>query len=179
MKKKWQITLVRILALIFVIGLSVLLFIYRNQVQRLHVFGYPGIFLISLLSNASLILPIPGVLFTSAMGMVFQPFWVAIAAGSGATVGELSGYIAGFSGQGVIENKVWFDRMTIWIKKYGDIVIFVLALIPNPFFDIGGMVAGALKMPLWRFLFWCWLGKIGKMLFFAYGSATILKVFGG
>lgn len=179
MKKKWQLTLVRVLALVFVIGLSTLLFIFRNQVQKLHVFGYPGIFLISVLTNASLILPIPGVLFTSAMGMVFQPFWVAVAAGSGAAVGELSGYIAGFSGQGVIENKQWYDRVTNWIRRYGDVIIFLLAVIPNPVFDIGGMVAGALRMPLWRFMLWCWLGKIIKMLAFAYGGATILKFFGG
>lgn len=179
MKKKWQLTLVRILALVFVIGLSVVLFLYRGQVQKLRVFGFPGIFLVSLLSNASLIFPVPGVLFTSAMGMVFQPFWVAVAAGSGAAIGELSGYIAGFGGQGVIENKQWYDRVSNWIRKYGDITIFVLAVIPNPVFDIGGMVAGALRMPLWRFLLWCWLGKIVKMLAFAYSGATILRLFGG
>ena len=168
----------RVLAFIFVVGITVVLYLNRNQVEHLGVFGYPGIFLVSLISNASLILPIPGVLFTSAMGAVFNPWWVALAAGSGATVGELSGYMAGFSGQGIIENRQWYDRVTEWIKKYGDVTIFVLALVPNPFFDIGGMVAGALRMPLWRFVFWCWLGKIGKMLVFAFGGASILKIFG-
>ena len=168
----------RVLAFIFVVGITVVLYLNRDKVEHLGVFGYPGIFLVSLISNASLILPIPGVLFTSAMGAVFNPWWVALAAGSGATVGELSGYMAGFSGQGIIENRQWYDRVTEWIKKYGDVTIFVLALVPNPFFDIGGMVAGALRMPLWRFVFWCWLGKIGKMLVFAFGGASILKIFG-
>jgi len=169
---------IRVLAFLFVIGLTVFLYLNRSKVQQLGAFGYPGIFLVSMISNASIILPIPGVLFTSAMGAVFNPWWVALAAGSGATVGELSGYMAGFSGQGIVENREWYDRVTQWIKRYGDITILVLALIPNPLFDIGGMVAGALRMPLWRFMFWCWLGKIGKMLIFAFGGFSILKIFG-
>lgn len=172
------LTVIRVLAIILVIGVTVLLYLNRDKVSQLGVFGYPGIFLISMLSNASLILPIPGVLFTSAMGAVFNPWWVALAAGSGATLGELSGYMAGFSGQGIVENRKWYDRVSAWIKDYGDFTIFILALIPNPLFDIGGMVAGALRMPLWRFLLFCWLGKIGKMLLFAFGGSSVLKLFG-
>lgn len=101
----WKLTVVRILALAAVLALTVLLVVNRNKIQRLEALGYPGIFLVSMLSNATLILPVPGVLFTSAMGAVFNPWWVALAAGTGAAIGELSGYIAGFSGQGVIENR--------------------------------------------------------------------------
>ncbi len=103
MQKSTQTKIIRILTLVFVLGLTVVLFIFRDQVHRLQAFGYPGIFLVSLLANATLILPVPGVLLTSAMGVVFNPFWVAVAAGSGAALGEVSGYMAGFSGQGVIE----------------------------------------------------------------------------
>jgi uncharacterized membrane protein YdjX (TVP38/TMEM64 family) len=111
------------------------------------------------------------------MGTIFNPFWVGLAAGGGATLGEVSGYLLGFSGQAVIENKVWYDRICTWMKKYGDITVLVLAVIPNPFFDIAGLVAGALKMPVWRFLLWTWLGKTIKMMAFAFGGATIMAVF--
>jgi uncharacterized membrane protein YdjX (TVP38/TMEM64 family) len=177
MKSGWKRNLVRAFALIAVIGITVFLYLNRDQVSKLQVLGYPGIFLVSLLSNATLILPIPGVLFTSAMGAIFNPFYVALAAGSGATLGELTGYLVGFSGQGVVENKKWYDRISRWMLKYGDLTIFLLALIPNPFFDIAGMVAGALKMPLWRFLLWVWLGKCLKMLAFALGGAGIAGLF--
>ncbi len=173
----WKLTAVRVVVLLLVCAGSVFLFLARAQVARLEAFGYPGIFLISLLSNATLILPIPGVLFTSAMGAVFDPFWVALTASTGATLGELSGYLAGFSGQGVIENKTWYERVTRWMKKYGDITILVLAFIPNPIFDIAGMVAGALRMPLWRYIVFSWIGKTGKMFLFAYGGASILSLF--
>jgi uncharacterized membrane protein YdjX (TVP38/TMEM64 family) len=173
----WRQTLLRVVVLVVVIGITIVLFINRDKVEKLEALGYPGIFLLSLLSNATLILPVPGVLFTSAMGAVFNPLWVALAAGTGATIGELSGYLAGFSGQAVIENKTWYDRVTGWMKKYGDITILVLAFIPNPVFDIAGMVAGALRMPLWRYMIFSWIGKFGKMLFFAYGGASILRMF--
>ncbi len=164
----------RIVALVFVIGLTVALYLNRNRVQELEGLGYPGIFLISLLSNATLILPVPGLLVTSAMGAVFNPFWVAIAAGTGAAFGELSGYMAGYSGQGVVEKSKWQPKVEQWMRKYGPATVLVLAIVPNPLFDIAGLTAGMLKMPLLKFLFWCMLGKIIKMMAFAYGGGWVL-----
>lgn len=173
----WRLTVLRVAVLLAVIGLSILLFINGDKVKELEAFGYPGIFLVSLLSNATLILPVPGVLFTSAMGAVFNPFIVALCAGTGATLGELSGYLAGFSGQAVIENRNWYEWVTNWMKKYGNITILIMAFIPNPLFDIAGMVAGALRMKLLRYLLFSWIGKTAKMMLFAYGGASILTLF--
>jgi uncharacterized membrane protein YdjX (TVP38/TMEM64 family) len=167
----------RVLAIALIAGLSIYLYTIRDRVQELEAYGYPGIFLFNALANATLILPVPGVLVTSLMGGVFHPFWVAVAAGSGAAVGELSGYLAGFGGQVVAERTPIYDRMERWMQKYGVWTVLVLAFIPNPFFDIGGLIAGALRMPLRNFLAWCWLGKVLKMLMFAYGGATIARYF--
>lgn len=71
---KTRLTILRILALVFVITLTALLVIYRDQVKQLQGYGYPGIFLFSILANATIIIPMPGVLFTSAMGAVLIPF---------------------------------------------------------------------------------------------------------
>ncbi|MBN1370863.1 MAG: VTT domain-containing protein [Anaerolineaceae bacterium] len=166
-KMKW----VRIATLVFVVALSVTLFIFRDRIKELEALGYPGIFLFSMLTNATLILPMPGVIVTSLMGAVFNPFWVAIAAGSGAALGEFSGYLAGFSGQKVAERTPAYVKLENWMKKYGGWTILVLGFIPNPLFDIAGLMAGTLKMPPAKFLFWCWLGKVLKMMLFAYGGA--------
>jgi membrane protein YqaA with SNARE-associated domain len=177
MDKETRLKIARIVALLFVVALTILLYLNRDKVQELEALGYPGIFLVSLFANATLILPVPGVLFTSAMGAVFNPFWVAIAAGSGASLGEISGYLAGFSGQAVVEQTKWHKRFENWMRKYGSITVLVLAFLPNPVFDIAGITAGILKMPLWRFLLFCWIGKVLKMLVFAYGGAFILNLF--
>lgn len=173
MKRSRPAIIVRILVIILVAGLSIFLYLNRAQVQQLERYGYPGIFLFNVLANATLILPVPGVLVTSLMGGVFHPFWVALAAGSGAAIGELSGYLAGFGGQVVAERTPVYHRMEEWMKKYGVWAVLVLAFLPNPLFDLAGLIAGTLRMPVLTFLTWCALGKILKMLLFSYGGATI------
>lgn len=174
MSKETRLKIARILALVFVVFLTVLLYLNREKVSQLEGLGYPGIFLVSMLTNATLILPLPGVLVTSAMGAVFNPFWVAVAAGSGAALGELSGYLAGFSGQGIVERTKWSDRFEAWMRKYGPITVLVLSFVPNPLFDVAGITAGVLKMQLWQFLLFCWIGKVLKMMVFAFGGSFIL-----
>ena len=156
--------------------LTILLLVYRDQIQHLESYGYPGIFVLSILTNATVLIPLPGVVFTSAMGAVFNPFWVAIASGSGATLGELSGYMAGVGGQVWLSNRDWYQRLENWIKKYNHWPIILLAFIPNPLFDMAGFIAGAGKVPLWKFLLFTWIGKVAKMLLFAYLGAGIFRL---
>ncbi len=167
----------RVLLFILIIALSLYLVSIRDKMRHLAAFGYPGIFIVSLLSSASLFIPVPGVIMTSTMGAILNPIWVAISAGTGAAVGELSGYLAGFSGQAVVENARMYEQMTALMKKYGDVLVFVLAFIPNPLFDMAGIVSGMLKLPMWRFFLWCLLGKILKMLMFAYGGSFLEGLF--
>jgi membrane protein YqaA with SNARE-associated domain len=169
--------LLRIGALILVIGLTVVLVIYRSKISNLGVYGYPGIFIISIIANATIIIPLPGVAITSAMGAVFNTIWVAIAAGLGAGLGESSGYIAGMTGRNTVQKSETMRRITGWMQKYGGVTILVLAFIPNPAFDLAGIAAGALKIPFWQFLLWTCIGKILKMLMFAYGGAALSNWF--
>jgi membrane protein YqaA with SNARE-associated domain len=177
----WRTTAIRILALLVVAALSVGIYLIRDQAKSLASLGYPGIFLLSILSNATVILPAPGLLFVFAMGAVFNPLGVALAAGAGSAIGELSGYLAGFSGQGVIERVDLYERLKNWMevnKRWRDLAIVVLATIPNPLFDLAGMASGALRIPVTRFLLFCWIGKTIKMLLFAYAGASSLRFFG-
>jgi uncharacterized membrane protein YdjX (TVP38/TMEM64 family) len=166
-------TLMRVGALVLVVALTIVLFIYRGQISHLGVYGYPGIFVISILANATIIIPLPGIAITSAMGAVFNPFWVAVAAGLGAGIGETSGYLAGLSSRETIQKSERMRRITGWMEKYGGLTILVLAFIPNPAFDLAGIAAGALKIPFYQFLTWTCVGKILKMLMFAYGGAAL------
>jgi membrane protein YqaA with SNARE-associated domain len=121
--------------------------------------------LLSILANATVLLPAPGVLFVFAMGAVFNPFGVALAAGTGAAIGELSGYLAGFGGQAVVEKANTYEIIRSWMQTHPSLSylgITVLAFVPNPIFDLAGIAAGTLKMPVLRFLFFCWIGKTTK-----------------
>lgn len=159
------------LALIAVIGVTVYVYDLRDHVREFAALGYPGIFLVALLANATVFLPAPGVAVVFAMGSIFHPLGVALAAGTGGTLGELSGYLAGFSGQAVIERIGIYERIEPWVSRYGGWAILVFAAIPNPFFDVAGIAAGVAKMPLWRFLLFCWVGQVIKMGLFAFTGA--------
>ena len=111
------------------------------------------------------------------MGTIFNPLAVGLVAGAGAALGELVGYLAGFSGQAVVERADMYDRLTRWMQRNGALTVFFLALVPNPFFDVAGIIAGMLKMPLFKFLFWCWAGETLKMTMFAYLGSSALNLF--
>jgi len=175
-KTSTGMTILRVVMLVFVIALTCLLLIYHQEIVKLQGYGYPGIFLLSILANATIIIPMPGVLFTSAMGAIFNPWWVALAAGSGAAVGELSGYLAGLSGRGLVGKNKTSDKVEYWVKRYGGLAIFLLALIPNPLFDMAGLTAGALKMKIHHFFLFLWLGKVGKMLIFSLLGSSIMEL---
>ncbi len=161
----------RILALAAVIGLTLYIYSMRGRVEDLAAWGFPGIFLIAFMANATVFLPAPGVAVVFAMGGILSPLGVALAAGTGGALGELSGYLAGFSGQAIVERAQTYEKISPWINKYGGWAILILSAIPNPFFDIAGIAAGIAKMPFWKFLLFCWAGQLIKMAIFAYAGA--------
>ena len=165
----------RALALVAVVAITLYIFSIRQRVEEFTAFGYPGIFLVALLANATILLPAPGVAVIYAMGAVFNPLGVGIAAGTGGALGELSGYLAGFGGQAVIERTDVYERTKPWVDKYGGWAILVLAAIPNPFFDAAGIAAGIAKMPVKTFLFFVWIGQLMKMTLFAYAGRYSLE----
>lgn len=174
--------LARIAAFLFVVALMAAAYIFRDQMHRFAHLGYLSAFLMPLLANATVFLPIPGVMMIFTMGGLFNPLWVAVLGGLGAATGELTGYLVGFSGQGLVEHARLAERIKAWMTAHPhltDLAVTVLAIIPNPFFDAAGIAAGSLKMPVWRFLLFCALGSIIKMLGFAFaGSTSIEWLFG-
>jgi len=164
----------RVVAFVLVIALSVAILLWGNQIERLPVYGYPAIFLVSLIGNLSVIFPAPSYIVVFAASSTLDPVAVGVIAGLGATLGELTGYVAGASGKGVIENRPIYRRIRDAIEKWGVWIIFLLGVIPNFFFDIGGMVAGATRMPVWRFILAAWLGKSIRLTIVAMTGSAFL-----
>ena len=160
-----------------VLAISIAIFAFRQQFAELAAVGYPGIFLVSLLGNATVVLPAPSLALVFAMGSALPPVLVGLAAGAGEALGELTGYALGYGGQAVIENEATYGRLVAWMERRGGITVFVLSVIPNPFFDLAGIAAGTLRYPVWRFLLFCWMGKTIKTTLVAYaGSRSITLV---
>jgi len=159
--------ILRIGALIAVVAITIYIFSIRDRVSEFKEYGYLGIFVVALLANATVFIPAPGVAIIYAMGAIFNPLYVGLAAGTGGAIGELSGFLAGFSGQAVVENTKIYDRIKPWVHKYGGWAILLLSAIPNPFFDVAGVAAGIVKMPMRIFLISVWIGQLIKMTLFA------------
>ena len=69
-----------------------------------------------------------------------------------------------------------YQRMVEWMRRNGRLTVLLLALLPNPFFDLTGIAAGALKMPIRSFVIWCWYGKLGKMLLTALAGSGFIAL---
>lgn len=155
-----------------VIGLTVFIYSLGDNLLALQAIGLPGLFLITFLANATIVLPAPGLLVVASFAGTGLPIWsVGLVAAFGATLGELSGFLAGSSGRAIVPNRQLYNRLEGWMKRYGPLTITVLAFIPSPVFDLAGVIAGALKMRWYMFLLWCFLGKLPKMLLVAYAGA--------
>lgn len=149
-------------------------FLHGSDLVALAGFGYPGVGILMFLSSSTIVLPAPGFAAVLLAGTVWNPLLVGLSAGIGAATGELSGYALGAGGSAVLdlqEGKNW-KRVHRWLEKHGFVAILVMALIPNPLFDVLGMVAGTTAYPLKKFWVTCAVGNSIKYAAMALLSST-------
>ncbi len=158
----------------FAVGITIAILVFRDELARYAAFGYPGIFLISALGNATLILPVPAFAIVFAGGAVLDPLWVGLAAGIGAGIGEMTGYLAGYGGSALMHTEL-HKHLADKIKRWGAWLIFALAAIPNPLFDFGGLVAGAIRMSWWKFLIAVCAGKAVRFVILGLTGSWLIK----
>ena len=192
-EKRLKRVLIPVLTLIVVIAITVGIYLvfgrHAERLAELKNYGYLGAFLISLIGNATVILPGAVLPILSAVGIFIYPVSglagpviVGLAGGAGAAIGEITGYMVGYSGRGIAERVKMYGRVEGWLKRWGAVTIFILSLVPF-FFDVVGMAAGVLRFPLWRFILFCWLGRtllyVGFVLLAAIlGKEIVLPYFG-
>lgn len=155
-------------------GIAILLYQFQDYFRiSLRSYGwvaYTLVFVVSLLSSATIFVPAPGVAFVLAAATVWDPFFVALAAGTGDAIGEMTAYWAGYVGEKIIidEHMPAYQRAVSWMNRYGAWAIFGVALLPIVLFDLVGLAAGALKIRWWKFLLAAWCGKVPRAFLVAY-----------
>ena len=170
---KWLKRLAGLLAAIVLVALAYYL---RDLAEPLKKFGYPGLFLISLLGNATIFIPAPAYVSVMAAATILNPLLIGIVAGLGAALGELTAYLAGTSGRGVIVNQDAYRRFEPIIQRYDVMAIALLAAIPNPLFDVAGILCGMLHIPAWQFVLAAWVGKSIRFSLLAIGVSSSLPL---
>lgn len=163
------------LGLVLIIGIVIVVFFffrsYPERIEALAGYGYLGAFFISVLLNATIVLPAGNFLVLATMGAVLpSATLVGLAGGLGAAVGELTGYAAGYSGQAIVSRQRVYTRLKGWVERWGMLTIFILSVVPFVF-DLAGIAAGVIRFPLWKFFLACWLGRTILYLVIAWGGA--------
>lgn len=116
-------------------------------------------------------------------GAIANPWLVALISAAGATIGEGVSYVVGMGGRYVLKGKheKYFLRGKRWFEQgRGFLIVMIFAATPLPF-DIVGILSGALKYNLKRFILATFLGKLISSLTLAlsgfYGIKWVLSVF--
>lgn len=165
----------KIWGILIAVLISVLIFVFRDSLAHLQSYGLIGLFILNIFGSATLFLPTPLFLSAFVAGSIYNPILVAVVASAGSAVGELTGYLAGYGAEDILEKDLKVQRIRGWMKKRGFWTLFVLAAIPNPIFDMAGFVAGATEVPVKKYLVAVWLGKLIKFLVIAYvGSNSVV-----
>lgn len=167
-KKSWfRRNLVSVLMFVLIVGVTIALFLLRSEIVKLGNYGYLGAFLVSVLTNASILLPMPSLLLIFPLGATFNPLHIGLAMGLGGAIGEMTAYVAGYSGRGIWKDNPNYLKAEEWLKKWGMLVVFFFTVTPMPL-DLMGLAAGNLRFPAWKFFLPCWPGKTIKYIVLAF-----------
>ena len=147
----WRLWLTPLLVglAIAVINVLVYLALPPDLLDQLGAVGYLGAFSSAWLANASIVVPIPYYPLLIRLAQVINPYGVALAAAAGSVLGELVAYYAGRSGRQLAERTRFYG----WVQRQlshrwrAPLVLFALSAPPNPFFDVAGLLAGAVGVP--------------------------------
>jgi membrane protein YqaA with SNARE-associated domain len=169
---------------VFLVAVAVLMtafafvfFFFDIDLAELNTYGYIGLFVVSLVSAASIVLPMPGAAAITGAGALLDPVLgipvplaVGVVAGVAESIGELTGYAAGYGGSALFRDRPFYPRVQSWMERRGVLTMFLLSCVPNPLVDVAGVAAGAVKMRISAFFTGVLPGKVIKNIYLSAGG---------
>lgn len=156
--------ILEILFVVIIIVLSVIIFLMRDKIGEVSDVGYIGLFLICFLANSTVLLPAPSLMIAASCALIMKPILVALSAALGSTLGEFVGYVFGTITKDLSPKfQKLLDKLASKVRNQ-TVLVFVLAVLPLPLFDIVGIYSGGTKMNLIKFSVACFIGKFIKLL---------------
>jgi len=159
--------------------------LFQSLWQLLIQYGYFGVFLISFIGTASIIIPVPYTLIIFALSLTgeWDPILLIVAGGVGSAIGEGSGYVLGYFGRRIMSEERQ-RKMTYLVKlfdRYGPLAIFIFALTPLPD-DLLFIPLGILRYKFYKAFIPALIGKalmIALLVYFGqiWGDVLVL-IFG-
>jgi len=147
---------------------------FKNIKENFKGYEYLGVFIISLVLNSTVIIPVSAMAIIASLGPVLPPaFLVGVVGGIGAAIGEMTGYVAGRAGRELLAKNKIYMRVEGWVQRWGMMAVFVLSVFPF-LFDIVGIIAGATRMPIWKFFIACLFGRMILYIAVAYIGVALI-----
>ncbi|MFC5382603.1 VTT domain-containing protein [Aquipuribacter nitratireducens] len=176
---------VALVALVVVVNVGAYALLATDTAQRwltaLEQYAYGGSFLLSLLTNATVAVPVPyNPVVLQIMTVVEWPFLVAVLAAAGSALGESTGWWVGAQGRAVLPSEGRSGRVVTWLHRQSERrvpaagALAVLAAVPNPAFDVAGLVAGTAGLPYPLFLVATFVGRLVRFLVFVLAAPVLL-----
>lgn len=165
--QRWQRPLL-VGGVLTVANVALYLLLTPARIEQLGHWGYVGVFVVAAIANATVIVPVPYFPLIARMGQVFNPVGIVLSAAAGSAAGESVAFFVGRAGRASVAD----TRLYRWMQRQfhhpwrATLVLFLLAAPPNPAFDVAGLLAGVLGLPLWMFLLAVFLGRILRMALF-------------
>ena len=154
---------------------------FASNLERIGSGGYIGSFVIQLLNSATVFVPTPGHAYVFAVSASLNPLLVGVVGAIGASLGEITSYVAGVGGASMLNRSSWYRRMAAVTERRRGLAIFLFAATPLPF-DVAGIWAGTTRYPLWRFMAVVACGKLILVTAVAlaghYGLPIVSDLFG-
>ena len=140
--------------------------------------AYVGVFALSVLANAVLFVPSGRGGIMVAAALTLNPLAVAILTGFGGAVGELTGYGLGRSSRKLLKKA----KIPGWLSRHAErhtaVTILAISIIPNPFVDTVGIIAGRLGYPMHLFLAYSIVGKVIQSIALVYIALWNISLIG-
>ena len=152
-----QKAVIFVVSTVLLLGTTAALLPYIDDIG---VWGYLGAFAVTGLSSATVVMPSPGFAAVIVMAKDLNWLLLGISAGIGGALGELTAYYVGTQGTETLEGHKSYEWFQRGMKRLGGGIILVSALIPLIPVDAAGLIAGAVRYPVARFLLYLTIGKV-------------------
>lgn len=176
-KRNWRTWIKPVLIGVVAIALNIVAYyiIPADLAERLGPYGYLGIFLVTLIANATVAIPVPYYGLVARLAQELNLPAVMVAGALGSTIGESVAFFVGRSGRGAVNNTSFYR----WVQKQmrqpwrAFVLLFALSAPPNPAFDVAGLTAGAMGLPFWMFAVAVFLGRLIRIAIIALTGAQL------
>ena len=157
-----------------IVWLSILIVVamtlFRETIAQLGNWGYVGAFVINGISSASVVLPAPGGAIVLLMAPDYNPLLLGIAAGLGGALGSLTAYLVGVHARPALQGRRLYPRAHRLMHRFGSVILLLATLMPVSPGDFVGVLAGATKYPIRKYLIYVTIASVIKMTVMVYAA---------